>query len=366
MSITTSIWEIEPHTLAKHAILRNYLNAWLPIMTSWNGRVIFIDGFAGPGEYKRGEPGSPKIALEAALGQRQTIRAEVKFIFIEAMEERYKYLKHMLNSLYKSRLPSNLSYIVICAKFDETLSTILDYLEEKKSIIAPTFAFIDPFGYSDTPFHVIERLMKHSKCEVLINFNYEELNRFLSVESQWAHFDKQFGTSDWRKALIIQEPHERHRYLHDLYKYQLEKVAGITFVRSFQMKNKGNRTDYFLFFGSQAYQGLRQMKHAMWRMDPTGTYSFFDRRDFNQPYLIEPEPDYNLLKHLIIQQFRGQGTFDEQELEQFVIVQTPFLDTHYKKRILISMEKAGELKIVSSPRKRRFTYPVRTIFSLPS
>ena len=63
---TDTIWPIEPHTSAKHQILRKYLDAWLPILGTYNKRIIYIDGFAGPGEYVGGEPGSPIIALEAA------------------------------------------------------------------------------------------------------------------------------------------------------------------------------------------------------------------------------------------------------------------------------------------------------------
>src|SRR5215475_1669133 len=61
-----TIWPIEPHTSAKHQILRNYLDAWLPILGKYNRRIVYIDGFSGPGEYAGGEPGSPIIALEAA------------------------------------------------------------------------------------------------------------------------------------------------------------------------------------------------------------------------------------------------------------------------------------------------------------
>ena len=54
----TPTWPLEPHTLGKHKVLENYMQAWLPIMTRWNSRVLFIDAFAGPGEYKvRGERG---------------------------------------------------------------------------------------------------------------------------------------------------------------------------------------------------------------------------------------------------------------------------------------------------------------------
>ena len=63
----TTKWPLKPHTLGKHMVLENYMQAWLPIMTRWNGRVLFIDAFAGPGEYERGERGSPVIALDALI-----------------------------------------------------------------------------------------------------------------------------------------------------------------------------------------------------------------------------------------------------------------------------------------------------------
>ena len=53
-----AIWRVDPHTLAKHEILRRYVDAWFPIMSRWNPRLIFFDGFAGPGIYQNGEPGA--------------------------------------------------------------------------------------------------------------------------------------------------------------------------------------------------------------------------------------------------------------------------------------------------------------------
>ena len=61
-----TVWPAEPHTLAKHAILKEYLKAWMPILSRQSARVhapgrevLFVDGFAGPGRYSGGEPGSP-------------------------------------------------------------------------------------------------------------------------------------------------------------------------------------------------------------------------------------------------------------------------------------------------------------------
>src|SRR5437016_1710637 len=65
-------WPADPHTLAKHAILQRYLQAWFPILTRQASslahqyksaprrEILFIDGFAGPGEYTNGKEGSPE------------------------------------------------------------------------------------------------------------------------------------------------------------------------------------------------------------------------------------------------------------------------------------------------------------------
>ena len=61
----TTTWELDDHTRGKHLVLKSYMDAWLPIILKTYGRALFVDGFAGPGEYTGGEPGSPAIALKA-------------------------------------------------------------------------------------------------------------------------------------------------------------------------------------------------------------------------------------------------------------------------------------------------------------
>ena len=55
----THNWPLEPHTLGKHKVLENYMQAGLPIMTKWNERVLFIEPLQG--HYTKGEPGLPVI-----------------------------------------------------------------------------------------------------------------------------------------------------------------------------------------------------------------------------------------------------------------------------------------------------------------
>ena len=68
MSETT--WTRDEQTEGKHLLLENYLDGWFPILGRWNGRLLFVDGFSGPGEYEGGKLGSPLIALNCI--QKQT------------------------------------------------------------------------------------------------------------------------------------------------------------------------------------------------------------------------------------------------------------------------------------------------------
>ena len=75
-----TIWPLEPHTRAKHEILKRYLQAWMVILSQGQfPEILYIDGFAGPGEYSGGEAGSPIIALDTALGFKTPLTP--KFIF---------------------------------------------------------------------------------------------------------------------------------------------------------------------------------------------------------------------------------------------------------------------------------------------
>ena len=66
---TEIVWERDPHTEAKHTLLRRYMSAWFPIMAKQfrGDGITFFDGFAGPGKYTNAAESSPVIAMEQAL-----------------------------------------------------------------------------------------------------------------------------------------------------------------------------------------------------------------------------------------------------------------------------------------------------------
>ena len=154
-------------------VLQHYMGAWLPILTSWNGRVLFIDAFAGPGEYSDGESGSPVIALRALINHRarSQIWSQVNYLFIEKDEDRSNHLEDVLRDL-KGRLPPRCNYEVINSTFDETLTGVLDNIDQQNARLAPAFVLVDPFGVSETPMRVIGRILENSRSEIYVSFMY--------------------------------------------------------------------------------------------------------------------------------------------------------------------------------------------------
>ena len=313
--------------------------------------MLYIDGFAGPGIYNGGEEGSPIIALKEAILHTAKIKSEVVFIFIEAESDRHQVLKQQVETL---SIPSNMKFNCIHGRFDEHLTQVLDYVGEQKKTLAPTFAFVDPFGFSHTPFSLISRLMQNRSCEVLITFMYEEINRFLAHPDLPDRYDVLFGCTEWRDGIKISGSQERKQFIHDLYMKQLTATARIKHVRSFEMLNDGNRTDYFLFFGTNNYEGLKQMKSALWKADELGGFQFSDTTDITQSLLFQAVPDYADLKQRICQKFQGRQVRVD-DLEKFIVIETPYRETHYKANVLRPMELSSppELEIIHRTRQNR-------------
>ena len=265
--------------------------------------------------------------------------------------------------LKEMTLPKNFIAKPIHRRFDETVTGLLDYVNEQKNRLAPAFVFVDPFGFSHTPFTLIQRIMSNPRCEVLITFMYEAINRFLEHPDLPETYDTLFGTDKWREVIPEKNPSERRRRIHDIYKNQLGVTAGIKYVRSFEMIDSGNRTEYFLFFGTNDLTGLKKMKAAMWNVDQGGRFQFSDATaNPNQPLLFQAEPNYTLLKKDILQEFKGKEVSVE-EIESFVLACTPFRETHFKRRILKPMEetKPPELKVISAkPGRKRGNFPEST------
>ncbi len=356
------IWAIDEHTKGKHLVLRAYLNAWLPILGSSNGRILFIDAFAGPGEYKDGEEGSPIIALNSLIehNAKKTIGGEIIFLFIENRKDRYEHLKDIIED-YQPKLPSNAHTQVIFGSFDEAMKQVLDRVEEQNKDLAPSFVMINPFGISGTPMNVINRLLTNPHSEVFITFMYEFINRFVSTPEFEKHLDKLFGCEDWRDGMKISDSKKTKKFFFNSYISQLKK-AGCKYVVSFDLY-ENNTHVYTIFFGTQHPKGCDVMKKAIWKIVPSGNFRFVGTNSPQLTLSIE-NPNFAPLKKALQDRFIGKGWVRIEDVIDFVISdETDYHSGQVKTNVLRPMKdcEEPEIEVDNSTRKRKNTYPDGTM-----
>lgn len=342
-------------------------------MARWNARIVIIDGFAGPGRYLGGEEGSPLIALRALLGHphMQTSRAglEVRFCFIEERADRAAALDQELAAFRAQRPPPSWVHVDVAnTQFAPFLNRVLDEIETRGQALAPTFAFIDPFGFSGVPMQLIGRIARNPKCEVLISFMLESISRWAwfgnaAIE---AHLNELFGTTAWKALAEERDPDRRRDGLVELYRTQLVTKAGLPYVINFEMVDRGNRTEYFLYFGTKSLKGLSVMKQAMWKTDPIGGQLFADRVDPNQLVLMPAIAAPASLRELLRREFRNKGWVSTDEfgdVETFVLTKTIYSEkTHLRRSTLAPMEREGLIEVKRPAGKRAIVgqYPEGT------
>jgi len=349
-----TLWELDPHTKAKHEILGRYLAAWFPILSTYHSRIVYIDGFAGPGRYAKGENGSPMIALNVAVNHRNTIAGEVVFWFIEEREDR---VAHLRSELAGINVPSHFKVNIEPGKFHEWFNNILQSIDSANGQVAPTFAFIDPFGFSGIPFSLIERLLRYERSEAFVTFMVDAINRFLEhpEDKVRQRIVETFGTEE--AVQIAKGAGDRVVKLRELYQSRLQQVAK--YVRYFEMRDRQNRTQYYLFFATNSPLGHVKMKDAMWKVDPDGEFKFSDATNPNQLVLFEADATPTLVEQLR-KEFCTKGTVTGGTVRKFVEDKTAFLKKHMT-AALKQEEEASKLGVeplkTDGKRRRANTYP---------
>lgn len=361
-----TVWQRAPHTRAKHDILKRYLGAWFGIfgLSPRHRRVNVIDGFAGPGRYQDGEPGSPILALTTLLDHQLFARfsdTTFNFVFNELDAARHASLDAALDQLRTSRVPwpRNAQVEHCNENFQQLARRLLDSIPAKQQL-APTFVFIDPFGYRDVPMSLIRDLVSHGSCELFIYFDFNSVNRFANAGNVDPHFTALFGCDDYKNAPSSEAG--RGQFIHDLYERQLRQECEFAHICSFEMVNKSGHTGSYLFFCTRDDQAYDKMKEAMWKLAPAGGYRFDDRLA-GAPVLFEDEANTEPLQDELAQHFAGR-TVTFEEVNKYVITQTPFHSGQVKVKTLKPMQSAGR---ISSPnQKRKGTFPEGTLIEFPA
>ncbi len=227
--------------------------------------------------------------------------------------------------------------------------------------LVPTFAFVDPFGYRDTAIGLTGRILSFPKCEVLIYLPLYNIARFVNEPGQETVLTSLYGDDNWKVAREIEGFEAKQDVLHDLFVDALRRHTK--YVRSFEMLGRTTNSGYHLFFGTGDEQGLRQMKAAMWKVDPEHGARFRDSTNRGQAVMFEFGPDLRPLLGLLRERF-GTAPFSIESASRFVLIETPFRDdAHLKELTLKPAEQAGQLEgwKTDGSKRRTGTYPPGTM-----
>lgn len=351
------LWHAEPHTVAKIAILENYLNAWFQIFgrRSSGQDLLYVDGFAGPGRYTNASKGSPVAALRAAREVRANAGSNwtaghIRCAFIESNADTYAYLEHHLQPFMND---SRLAVLLFNTTFVDGMARLRARMPLAFQGSQPLFVFIDPFGATGVPFSVVRDILASSRSEVLINLNADAIGRIFRAGEAANHellLTTAFGDGSWHDALAgTLSARERSHAIVQLYMEHLRAVPNVRYVYSFEMltaKTQVGKVGYFLVFASRHPRGLEKMKGAMKRMDQTGSYQFSNTRVGQAPLFRFNRPeDYAPSLH---KQFVGQGPVrfgPDSTIHDFALLETPFENP---KKMLEVLDKQGLLHVTST------------------
>jgi three-Cys-motif partner protein len=348
-------WDI--HKLP--AQYKNALKTRVSAFSKWT--VEWIKSSAGPGQYEKGEGGSPLIALKAFKEHRSRdrINCEVVFIFIEKDQTRAAHLRTLVDQ-ERTGLPPKWHAEVISGVFDEEMTKVLNALDAQARHMAPAFVMIDPFGISGTPMSVVRRILSNPLCEVYISLMYREINRFKEMPEFEKHLDELFGCTTWRNGIDISDSDQRKAFFYDLYESQL-RIAGAKHVVRFELY-EGDQLVYAIFFGTGHSKGCDRLKQAIWKIAPFGDFVFRSAR-LGQLTLGADIVDYGPLQTALQKQFGGKGEISIEAVEEFVASDaTDYHTSQLRKGALRPMEDCGDIDVVAGTHKtrRKHTYPAGT------
>ena len=175
----------------KHLVLRDYVREFAYHLGSESRPVYYIDGFAGPGQYRApGRPpedGSPLLIAKLAEQIRASANPfELRCLNVEKVPTSHQRLQDATAAFRPQIVEHNYR-----STFAEAIPDVLQRIGR-----SPSFFFIDPFGTKDIPFDALEVIFaRDDRTEVLITFHAD------GIAKKAGYFDS-FDSPDARKASL--------------------------------------------------------------------------------------------------------------------------------------------------------------------
>ncbi|MHA1270187.1 MAG: three-Cys-motif partner protein TcmP [Candidatus Helarchaeota archaeon] len=350
--------ELMEHSKVKLDILKKYLSSFLRITKNWK-RFLYIDGFAGRGEYRRGQYGSPLLALK--MIKRMTLNNQVAYykrfilLFVEPDRNNYTNLNDIIKKHNLNNIP-NLQLKLYNMNFENAFEEINNsyYKDLSKN---PSFFFLDPFGYSQIPFNIIKRIFDYKKDagkpEILLNLMVGPMNRFINDDSKILTFNKLFGTDNWKNT-INEYLKLRNKKLEAYSSYYIDLIKEKTHAKyscRYEFFHSKTNTHLFdLIHATTHIKGLEVMKTVMYNTGLKGTFKYHGKSEqiLRKTKLLDEFTDYDFnidgLKKWLKTNLKYKKSYTFNELKEIILEKTPFIEKDLRS-CLKEMEKNSEIRI---------------------
>jgi three-Cys-motif partner protein len=248
-------------TKAKHFILKKYLQALAFKVLNFSD-IAYVDGFSGPWKTVTEDfsDSSFMIAIsvlrdaQTQLFQRTGFKRHIRCFFSESDPMAFAQLQEAVAPLHR---PEDYFEIkTFAGQFEDAIPQIESFVGNAFPLV-----FIDPTGWTGYPFDKIKPLFARRKCEVLINFMYEFVNRFAHSEDPEivASLNPILGGPGWLQKLDADLP--RGLAVEKLFRETLKSIGDFDFVVSTKIdKATAERPHFFIAYGTKNEQGLKTFR----------------------------------------------------------------------------------------------------------
>jgi three-Cys-motif partner protein len=343
-----------PQTAIKHAILRKYLAAYLTALGRYVDAFHYVDGFAGPGTYGEGHPGSPLQAINLLVAQRRPATV--------SLTEADPQLFDDLSTALSAKVPLLFPPLLRNAEFADVVSEVCTHPVYRKFNRVGTFAFIDPCGVRGVRMADIRRVMELNYAECLLFWNFAGVRRWIGAIAGKPELNQDLvdffgGDAELSEALrIFRSSHDAGRKEHDvreLYFGVLRKMANAEFIVPFRFQARDRTgTSHYLIHCSNHSLAFKIMKEVMWGVtgsgiaDGAGEFGFL-RPDESGAQTNLFRPNVDAARQAVLEELdRGErpvGFFSENWIRR----PTDFLVGKQYVEILLDLEAQRSIEVLN-------------------
>lgn len=345
--------EARENSIVKSAIVSKYFMAWAKVImpNARDGRILYLDLFAGPGRYGDDTQSTPLLVLKEAINHPK-LREMLVTHFNDKDENHSRSLQEEINKLPGIETLKHKPVV----HNEEVGDKMVEFFEGTSLI--PTLFFVDPWGYKGLGLRLINSVLKNWGCDCIFFFNYNRINMGLNNDLVKKHMEALFGedrVDAVRKKLEgCKNSKERELLIVEELSNALKEMGG-KYVLPFRFVDaNGKRTSHHLIFVSKHPLGYGIMKQIMAKESSThdqGVASFeYNQVAENLPTLFALTRPLDELAVRLPEEFAGQ-TLTMGEIYEQHNVGTPYIPKNYKD-VLNKLEAEGAI-VASKPAAKR-------------